>query len=219
MPENAPGVRLAAHVARTVHDDRVLRAIAEVPRERFVPESSRPWAYEDEALSIGHGQTISQPTIVALMTEALALRGDERVLDVGTGSGYQAAILARLAREVVSVEIVDALRERATALLGDLQIDNVRVIAATEEIGAKDEGPFDAIVVAAAAPQAPSPLIEQLAIGGRLVMPIGSRDLQDLVVITRTEHGTRRRTLGPCRFVPLIGRYGFDAQAPGTRTG
>jgi protein-L-isoaspartate(D-aspartate) O-methyltransferase len=209
--ESEAAVRLAARVAASVRDPRVLEAIRRTPRHRFVPAGVRPYAYRDEALSIGHGQTISQPTIVGVMSEALALTGDERVLDVGTGSGYQAAILAHLAREVVTVEIVDALRERAAELLRDLGYDNVTVLPAGDDLGAPQRAPFEAILVAAAAPGVPPPLVEQLAMGGRIVIPIGRRDMQDLVVAQRTESGLERRSLGPCRFVPLVGPYGFSS--------
>lgn len=203
--------RLAARVARSVHDPRVIEAIRRTPRHRFVPEAVRPYAYEDEALSIGHGQTISQPTIVGVMSDALALTGDERVLEVGTGSGYQAAVLAHLAREVVTVEVVVALRERAAQLLRELGYDNVRVLPVRDDLGATQVAPFDAILVAAAAPDVPPPLVEQLRIGGRIVIPVGRRDAQDLIVARRTESGLERRSLGPCRFVPLVGPYGFGA--------
>jgi protein-L-isoaspartate(D-aspartate) O-methyltransferase len=201
--------RLVAEVARQVRDPRVLRALREVPRDRFVPPEGRPWAYEDRALGIGHEQTISQPTIVGMMTEAAHLGGDERVLEIGTGSGYQAAVLARLAREVVSVEVVDELRERAAALLEELGIDNVTVLPAGDELGAPERGPYDAILVTAAAPEIPPPLIDQLALGGRIVIPVGRRHDQELIVATKTEHGLERESLGGCRFVPLVGRYGF----------
>lgn len=202
--------QLILEVSRTVHDPAVLSALRAVPRERFVPPRSRDRAWEDRALSIGHEQTISQPTIVGMMTEAAALTSEDRVLEIGTGSGYQAAVLSRLAYEVITVEVIEALRERAAALLADLEIGNVTVLAANDVLGAPDRGPYDAILVTAAAPDLPPPLVDQLAEGGRLVAPIGQRDAQELVVATK--HGDRldRRSLGDCRFVPLRGQYGFE---------
>ncbi|MDA0351629.1 MAG: protein-L-isoaspartate(D-aspartate) O-methyltransferase [Chloroflexi bacterium] len=202
--------RLILEVSREVRDPAVLSALRAVPRDRFVPPSLRQHAWEDRALSIGHSQTISQPTIVAVMTEAAALSSTDRVLEIGTGSGYQAAVLSHLAHEIVSVEVVDALREGAAELLRDLGIDNVIVLAAGAELGAPERGPYDAILVTAAAPELAPPLIDQLAEGGRMVAPIGSRDAQELVVATK--HGARleRRSLGGCRFVPLRGEYGFE---------
>jgi len=180
-----------------------------VPRHRFVPIDQRPSAYEDRALPIGNQQTISQPTIVGLMTEAARLEGHERVLEIGTGSGYQAAVLSHLAREVVTVEVVDELRERATALLADLGYGNVTILAADDDLGALSLGPYDVILVTAAAPAIPPPLIEQLVIGGRIVIPVGTRWSQQLIVATRTAEGIEQESLGGCRFVPLIGPHGF----------
>ena len=207
--------RLVAQVAANgVSDPLVLQALREVPRERFVPEPYRAYAYEDGALPIGEGQTISQPTIVGMMTQALQLRGGERVLEVGGGSGYQAAVLARIAGEVVTTEINAALCERARATLVELGIENVRVLEADPEvIGAPDEGPFDGILVAAASPELPPPLMAQVRLGGRIVIPIGTRGAQQLMLVTRTADGLEWDDLGPCRFVPLLGRYGIDAAA------
>jgi len=205
--------RLVRALAADVHDERVLAAMREVPRERFVPSDVRYLAYEDEPLPIGEGQTISQPTIVALMTEALRLDGSEHVLEVGTGSGYQAAVLARLAKDVVSVEIMEVLRERAAKALRDLGVTTVEVHPAGEALGWPEGAPYDAIIVTAAAPEAPPPLLEQLAVGGRLVIPVGSRLAQELVVVTKTEAGTIVDQIGGCRFVPLLGPYGH-APAP-----
>ncbi len=202
-------------VARQVRDPRVLEAMRAVPRERFVPFELRYEAYEDSALPIGHRQTISQPLIVGMMSEALDLTGSERVLEIGTGSGYQAAILARLAAEVVSVEVVDELREQAEQTLTDLGITNVRCLPAPEDmLGAPEHGPYDAIIVTAAAPSVPSSLVEQLRDGGRIVIPVGTREAQELLALTK--HGGRleRRSLGPCRFVPLVGPGGFDRPIP-----
>jgi len=209
--------RLVAQVAANgVSDPLVLQALREVPRERFVPEPYRAYAYEDGALPIGEGQTISQPTIVGMMTQALQLRGGERVLEVGGGSGYQAAVLARIAGEVVTTEINAALCERARATLAALGIENVHVLEADPDvIGAPAEGPFDGILVAAASPELPPPLVDQLRLGGHIVIPIGTRDAQQLMLVTRTEDGLEWDDLGPCRFVPLLGRYGIDATARG----
>jgi len=209
MPAS-PVDRMVAQVARQVRDPRVLQAMRTVPRERFVPERLRDAAYDDRALPIGGGQTISQPTIVGIMVEALALTGEERVLEIGTGSGYQAAILAQLAAEVVTVEVVDELREQAERTLAALGIERVRVLAATEEIGARELAPFDAIVVAAAAPAVPEPLIAQLRDRGRLAIPVGTRAEQELLVVTRRGKETETVRLGGCRFVPLVGRHGFE---------
>lgn len=201
---------LVEHLSRTVRDARVLEAIRHVPRHRFVLPGCEEEAYDDVPLSIGAGQTISQPTIVAMMTEALALTGTEHVLEVGTGSGYQAAVLARLAGDVVSVEIIDSLRVRAEQILRELGITNVLVLPASDELGTSAHAPFDGILVAAAAPAVPPPLVAQLRVGGRLVIPIGTRDEQRLTVVTRTETGTIERVFDWCRFVPLVGSYGFE---------
>ena len=205
---------LVAHLRATVTDDeRVLEALLHTPRHEFVRQAQWPWAYEDRPLPIGAGQTISQPTIVAMMTAALSLEGHERVLDIGTGSGYQAAILARLCREVISVEAVPALRDQAEERLRALGYDNVRVLPATDEIGAPHLGPYEGILVAAAAPSVPDPLLAQLAPGGRLVIPVGTREAQDLLRVTRhAEGGTVQENLGPCRFVPLVGPHGFPPE-------
>ena len=205
---------LVEHLRQHATDDeRVLDAIAHTPRERFVAAHLAPYAYEDTALPTEAGQTISQPTIVAIMTATLALRGDERVLDVGTGSAYQAAILARLSAHVVTTEVVDSLRLAAEERLQSLGIENVRVLPAGDELGASGLGPYDAILVAAAAPAVPPSLLAQLAPGGRLVVPVGTRAEQELVRITRSEDLDRvtfeEDRLGACRFVPLVGPEGF----------
>ena len=201
-------------VARQVRDRRVLAAMRAVPREAFVPPRLRRRAFADGALPIGWGQTISQPLIVAAAAEAAALRGGERALEVGAGSGYQAAVLARLAREVVAVERIEALRRRAAATLARLGVRNVRCLPAGPDSGAPDEAPFDAIVVSAAAPAVPPSLAAQLADGGRLVIPVGTRAEQELLVLTRRGGELRRRSLGRCRFVPLIGKDAFPEAAP-----
>jgi len=190
--------------ARGVRDPAVLAAMGAVPRHELVPESVREHAYEDRPLPIGHGQTISQPYVVAAMSEALDLDGDERVLEIGTGSGYQAAVLSGLCREVFSIEIVEPLAERARADLARLGYDNVQVRSGDGYQGWPEQAPFDAIVVTAAPDHVPQPLLDQLAPGGRLVMPVGDA-FQELIRITRTEHGFERESLFPVRFVPMTG--------------
>ncbi|MSQ31293.1 MAG: protein-L-isoaspartate(D-aspartate) O-methyltransferase [Dehalococcoidia bacterium] len=204
--------RLLASLAIEVTDQRVLATMRAVSRERFVKPGDESYAYEDEPLSIGYGQTISQPFIVAIMTAALALDGTERVLEIGTGSGYQCAILARLAREVVSVEVVPELRARAERVLRDLGCTNVTILPAGDAPGAPERAPFDAIIVTAAAPAIPPSLVAQLADRGRMVIPVGTRAEQDLLLVTRTSTGIEQRSLGGCRFVPLVGPEGFDAR-------
>jgi protein-L-isoaspartate(D-aspartate) O-methyltransferase len=195
---------------RGIRDERVLAAIAAVPRESFVPDELRPQAYADRALPIGQGQTISQPYMVATIAAALELRGGERVLDVGTGSGYQAAVLAELAAEVVSIERVPELAEQARATLARAGYENVDVTVGDGTLGVPERAPYDGIAVAAAAPSPPEALYEQLAPGGRLVVPVGTRNDQWLEVVTRSPHGPDRRRTVPCRFVPLLGSEGFD---------
>jgi protein-L-isoaspartate(D-aspartate) O-methyltransferase len=192
--------------ARGVRDPRVLEAMRRVPRHRFVAEAWRSAAYEDRPLPIGHEQTISQPYVVALMSELASVRPGQRVLEIGTGSGYQAAVLAELGAEVRSIEIVEPLGLRARALLSELGYRNVEVRIGDGYAGWPDEAPFDVVLLTAAPPQIPPPLLEQLAIGGRLVAPVGRGDDQDLVVITRTERGLSQRTVIPVRFVPMTGR-------------
>jgi len=194
---------------RAVSDERVLAAMARVPRELFVPEDIQPLAYEDGALPIGHGQTISQPFIVATICSLLELSGHERVLDVGTGSGYQAAVLAELADEVVTIERVPELAERARRALAEAGYTDVDVRVGDGSLGVPDRAPFDAIAVAAAAPSIPQPLYEQLTPAGRLVVPRGGRWGQELVQVVRTEEGPVERASVSCRFVPLLGAEGF----------
>ena len=190
---------------RGIDDPRVLAAMRRVPRERFVPEDERRHAYDDSALALGHGQTISQPYIVALICQGLRLAGDELVLDVGTGSGYQAAVLAELAREVVSVERIPELAAQAHAdLVAAGYGDRVDVRVGDGWAGVPERAPFDAIAVAAAAPEPPPALLRQLAEGGRLVLPLGSPHDQWLVSVEPRGGATRLRTLSPVRFVPLV---------------
>ena len=189
---------------RAVRDQRVIDAMAAIPREHFVPPHLASRAYDDNALPIGEGQTISQPLIVALMAEAMRPAPEDRVLEVGTGSGYAAAVLSRLVRDVVSVERIPELAERARATLRELQIENVAVFSANH-LGRKEDAPYDAILVSAGAPHVPRMLLDQLAEGGRLIVPIGPRNAQQLVRATKTPHGIALERLGPCAFVPLIG--------------
>lgn len=198
--------RLLKELFQEIGDQRVLDAIRHVPREQFVPKDLRWTAYENRPLPIGYGQTISQPLMVAMMTQALQLQGNEKVLEIGTGSGYQAALLAELALTVVTVERVAPLAHRAADRLAELGYTNVEVHVAREAIGWPEGTPYDAIVVTAAAPDVPFELLQQLADGGRLVIPVGSRNLQELVRITKTPEGAVRNNLGGCRFVPLLGK-------------
>jgi protein-L-isoaspartate(D-aspartate) O-methyltransferase len=208
--------RLVESLRRDIRDERVLSAFARVPRERFVPLELVDQAYEDRALPIGEGQTISQPTMVAIMLEALELAGDERVLEVGTGSGYQAALLSLLAREVITVERIPELAATAANRLQMLGYDNVRVVVAGQELGWPEGAPYDGIVVAAGAPEPPPSLVEQLAPGGRLVVPAGAMRAQQLVRVTKREFGVTLERLGACRFVPLIhADEGWPANGPG----
>ena len=197
--------RLLAHLRRDISEERVLQALERVPRETFVPEASRHLAYEDIPLPIGGGQTISQPLIVALMIASLTLKQPDKVLEVGTGSGYQAAILSLLAREVITTERLAPLAGVAQARLTALGYRNVKVLPAGDTLGCPAEAPFDAIIVAAGAPRLPRVLLDQLAEGGRLVIPVGSRREQDLMLVEKTRDGYSVKSLGPCRFVPLVG--------------
>jgi len=194
---------------RGIRDERVLTAIARVPREAFVPEELRDSAYADNALPIGYGATISQPTMVARLLQELALKGGERVLDVGTGSGYQAAVLAELAAEVVSIERVPELAVQARARLAASGYADVEVHVGDGTLGVPERAPYDAIAVAAAAPEPPPPLYGQLAPGGRLAVPVGGRRGQRLEIVSRSESGPAVVHSISCRFVPLIGEAGF----------
>jgi protein-L-isoaspartate(D-aspartate) O-methyltransferase len=195
---------------RDITDKRVLQAMEQVPRELFVPEALRRRAYDDAALPIGAGQTISQPYMVARILEEAGLDGDERVLDVGTGSGYQAAVLAQLADEVHSIERIAELAEQARRNLEAAGIDNVDIHVGDGSRGLAEHAPYDAITVAAAAPGFPQALYDQLRVGGRLVVPVGRRQGQRLEVIVRSPEGPAVVRSVPCRFVPLVGDEGFD---------
>ncbi|HZQ90061.1 MAG TPA: protein-L-isoaspartate(D-aspartate) O-methyltransferase [Gaiellaceae bacterium] len=195
---------------RGIDDERVLAAMARVPREVFVPEALRPRAYDDAAIPIGEGQTISQPYMVARICEELGLHGGERVLDVGTGSGYQAAVIAELAAEVHSIERIAPLAERARESLAAAgYAGRVHVHVGDGSRGLPEHAPYAAVAVAAAAPRPPEALIDQLELRGRLVVPVGSRWEQQLQVIVRTPEGPAVLRTVPCRFVPLIGEEGF----------
>jgi protein-L-isoaspartate(D-aspartate) O-methyltransferase len=189
-----------------VTDRRVLKAMQKVPRHRFVPASELDLAYAPRALPIGYGQTISQPYIVAYMTEAAALSGSERVLEIGTGSGYQAAILAELAKEVYTIEIIPELAERARETLNELGYHNIHVKIGNGYAGWTEHAPYDAIIVTAAPEEVPTALVEQLALGGRMVIPVGATYRQALKVITKTRDGLSERELLPVRFVPMTGK-------------
>ncbi len=197
---------------RGVRDERVLQAMLEVPRHLFVPLHLREMAYDDTPLSIGSGQTISQPYIVALMTEALMLDGTEKVLEIGTGSGYQTAILSRLCRWVYTVERLPELSQRAQEALKGLGCRNVSFKVGDGTLGWSEHAPYQAIMVTAGAPKVPEPLITQLAVGGRLVIPVGSQSHQELLRITKeNDKGKlRRESLGGCIFVRLIGEEGWN---------
>jgi protein-L-isoaspartate(D-aspartate) O-methyltransferase len=199
--------------ARGIRDERVLAAMRKVERHLFVPESLRSMAYDDRPLPIGEGQTISQPYIVALMTELLALQGKEKVLEIGTGSGYQAAILAKLAGEVYSIEILKPLAQRANALLTNLGLTNIHVRCADGYESWKEEAPFDAIIVTAAPQEVPPQFVEQLKTGGRMVIPVGDFS-QKLNLIVKTEHGIQKQSVAGVVFVPMVhgGKKQRDAQ-------
>lgn len=198
-------------MARGIKNESVLDAFRKVPREKFVRPEDDEYAYADSPLPIGHGQTISQPFIVALMTEALELEGTEKVMEIGTGSGYQTAILAELASQVYSVEKVPELAETAEKKLKNLGYDNVFIKVGDGTKGWEEKSPYDAIMVTAASPQIPPSLWEQLAPEGRMVIPVGDRFFQTLLQLKKTDQGKMvKKSLGDCRFVPLLGEEGWD---------
>ena len=195
---------------RGISDQRVLDAMRKVPRHFFVDEALQEQAYSDHPLPIADKQTISQPYIVALMTEKLELQGQEKVLEIGTGSGYQAAILAELAQRVFSIERLPGLAYRANQALRKLGYTNVIVRVSDGTLGWPDEAPFDGIIVTAGAPKVPQPLVDQLAMGGRLVVPVGDRLSQSLMLVERVPEGIRKTDLGGVRFVDLVGKWGWE---------
>ncbi len=197
---------------RGISDPRVLAAMGKVPRHLFVPSEVRHLAYEDGPLSIGAGQTISQPYIVALMTQLLNPQPEDHVLEIGVGSGYQTAILAELVKDVIGMERISELAEGARERLERLGYSNVTVLVGDGTLGYARAAPYDAILVAAAAPEVPEPLLMQLAVGGRLIIPVGSDFEQIIKRIRRTEEGFKTEDLTPVRFVPLIGKHGFGGR-------
>ncbi len=194
---------------RGIRDDKVLKVMLEIPREEFVPEKIKYRAYEDNPLPIEAGQTISQPYIVALMTELLKLTGKEKVLEIGTGSGYQTAILARLSREVYTIDRIPVLTQKAKDRLTKLGFNNIRFKTGDGTLGWKEYAPYDRIIVTAAAPDVPSPLVEQLKINGRMVIPVGSRYSQIMKIIIKKPDKIVEKNSIPCIFVKLIGEKGW----------
>ena len=192
-----------------IRDERVLAVIAATPREAFVDEAQHPLAYDDRALPIDKGQSISQPLMVATMTQALQLRGDERVLEIGTGSGYQTALLARLARHVYSVERIQQLACQAVKRVSKLGLENVTIYIGDGSLGWPQQAPYDRIIVTAAAPEVPARLFEQLVTWGMMIIPVGRPDHQELLVVHRAPWGPEVRSLGGCLFVPLLGEAGW----------
>jgi protein-L-isoaspartate(D-aspartate) O-methyltransferase len=195
--------------ARGITNPRLLTAMREIPRHHFIPPPYNSSAYEDAPLPIGNGQTISQPYIVALMTELLDPRPEDRVLEIGAGSGYQAAILSRLVRHVTTIERIPGVADLARRNVEELGLKNISIIVGDGTLGYTGNAPYDGIIITAATPEIPQPLIDQLAVGGILVAPVGSRDIQELVTLTRTEKGIVRASHGGVRFVPLIGEHGW----------
>jgi len=201
---------LFKYLDHEIADKRVVEAMKRIPRETFVPPQQYHSAYDDRPLSIGFGQTISQPFIVALMVQALELRGDEKVLELGTGSGYEAAILAELAQKVVTVECIPELAESANEILDRLAYSNIEVHVAGRTLGWPEKAPYGAIIVSAGAPTVPQVLLEQLTLNGRLVIPVGSRWQQELLRVTKLRKGNEIENLGGCYFVPLIGEDAWE---------
>jgi protein-L-isoaspartate(D-aspartate) O-methyltransferase len=197
-------------ISRGVKDPRVIAAMKKIPRHLFVEEALQNQAYTDHPLPIGEKQTISQPYIVALMTEALELKGTEKILEIGAGSGYQTAVLAELAQKVFSIERIRSLAIKARKLLFELGYFNVEIKIFDGTYGWVEESPFDAIIVTAGGPDIPQPLLDQLAMGGRLVIPVGDAYVQDLIRLRKKEDGIHKEDLGGCRFVKLIGKYGWE---------
>ena len=206
----AARARLIKQLSTEIRDNRVLAVMSRIPRELFIPDESIELAYEDRPLPIGWAQTISQPFIIALMTQALELTGEEKVLEVGTGSGYQAAILAELSRQVITVERLPVLAETARRILNMLGFKNIEIHNAEDYLGWKSEAPYQAIIVTAGTPDIPHELLDQLETGGRMVIPVGLRNMQELYKITKRKDKNRVQDLGPCRFVPLIGKGAWD---------
>ncbi|MDD5338758.1 MAG: protein-L-isoaspartate(D-aspartate) O-methyltransferase [Dehalococcoidales bacterium] len=203
---DAARAELIKHLAAEIRDKRVLAAMARIPREQFIPEKGRHLAYEDGPLPIGWEQTISQPLIIAIMSEALELTGNEKVLEVGTGSGYQTAILAELAEKIISVERVPSLADLARQTLENLGYKNIEIHLAEETLGWQCDAPYDDIMVTAAAPEIPDDLLSQLRVGGHMVIPVGPRYSQELYKVTRQTSKNKIENLGGCRFVSLIGK-------------
>lgn len=212
MDFEAARARLVEHLSIEIRDERVLAAMARVPRERFVPPESQHLAYEDMPLLIGFEQTISQPYIIALMTQALEITGNDKVLEVGTGSGYQTALLAELAHLVITVERLPSLTKKARSILSSLGYTNTKLYLAQKTLGWPDEAPYDAIMVTAGAPRVPVDLLNQLAVEGRLVIPVGSRYVQELYKITKRKGKNTVENLGGCRFVSLIGEDAWEEE-------
>jgi len=197
-------------VSRGIKDPKLIAAMKKIPRHLFVEEALQNQAYSDHPLPIGEKQTISQPYMVALMTEALLLTGKEKVLEIGSGSGYQTAILAELSEKVFSIERIRSLAIRARKLVYELGYFNVEIKIFDGTFGWMEESPFDAIMVTAGSPNIPQSMIDQLAMGGRLVIPVGDAHTQDLLRVTKIEGGIKKEDLGGCRFVKLIGKYGWE---------
>jgi protein-L-isoaspartate(D-aspartate) O-methyltransferase len=197
-------------IPRGITDERVLRAMGKIHRHLFIEEALIGEAYNDHPLPIGHKQTISQPYIVALMTQALGLKGKEKALEIGTGSGYQTTILAELSKRVYTIERIKPLMDKAIRLLGRLGYTNILFKAYDGTLGWKEKQPFDAIIVTAGAPRVPDPLLDQLVVGGRMLIPIGDKYSQELIKVTKRKKGYRKENLGGCRFVDLIGVYGWQ---------
>ena len=195
---------------RGVNEERILKSMKEIPRHLFVAEEQRIYAYEDFPLPIGAGQTISQPYMVALMTEALQLEGDEKVLEIGTGSGYQAAILSKLCREVYTTEKIESLALKAEKLFKELGYNNIKIKICDGTAGWMEHAPYDGIIVTAGAPKIPNPLIEQLSDNGKIVIPVGGSFSQDLIVAEKIKGELVKKVICGCMFVPLIGKHGWE---------